>query len=85
MLWHSMLSMKLSLTSIKVCSIQNQKSYYNNDGINIFSMAHTLAPSGYLKTIPGFGDKHIELERRKANTKSTMDIVKIPVVSEFDF
>ena len=47
-------------------------------------MAHTLAPSEYLKTIPGFGNKHIELDRRKPNTKSTMDIVKIPVVSEFD-
>ena len=62
----------------------NHKSYYNSDDLNIFSMAHTLAPSGYMKSIAGFGNKHIELDRRKAYTKSTMDIVKIPVFSEFD-
>ena len=62
----------------------NHKSYYNNDDLNIFSMAHTLAPSGYMKPIAGFDNKHIELDRRKAYTKSTMDIVKIPVFSEFD-
>ena len=72
MLWHSMLSMKLSLTSIKACSIQNHKSYYNNDNIHIFSMAHTLAPSGYLKTIPARVDKVVEwYTTRKISQRET--------------
>ena len=62
----------------------NHKSYYDNDDLNIFSIAHTIAPSGYLKTIGGYENKYVELDRRKAYTKSTIDTVEIPVFSEFD-
>ena len=59
----------------------NHKSYYDNDDLNIFSIAHTIAPSGYLKTIGGYENKYVELDRRKAYTKSTIDTVEIPVFS----
>ena len=56
----------------------NHKSYHDNDDLNIFSIAHTIAPSGYLKTIGGYENKYVELDRRKAYTKSTIDTVEIP-------
>ena len=62
----------------------NHKSYYNNDDLKIFSMAHSIAPSGYFESIIEGKDTHIELDRRKAYTKSTIDIVEVPVFSEFD-
>ena len=62
----------------------NHKSYYHNDDLNIFSMAHSIAPSGYIESIIEGKDTHIELDRRKAYTKSTMDIFTVPVFSEFD-
>ena len=62
----------------------NHKSYYHNDDLNIFSMAHSIAPSGYFEGIIEGKDTHIELDRRKAYTKSTMDVFEVPVFSEFD-
>ena len=62
----------------------NHKSYYNNDDLKIFSMAHSIAPSGYFEGIIEGKDTHIELDRRKAYTKSTMDVFEVPVFSEFD-
>ena len=62
----------------------NHKSYYHNDDLKIFSMAHSIAPSGYIESISEGKDTHIELDRRKAYTKSTMDIFTVPVFSEFD-
>ena len=62
----------------------NHKSYYNNDDLKIFSMAHSIAPSGYFESIIERKDTHIELDRRKAYTKSTIDIVEVLVFSEFD-
>ena len=52
----------------------NHKSYYHNDDLKIFSMAHSIAPSGYFESIVEGKDTHIELDRRKAYTKSTIDI-----------
>ena len=62
----------------------NHKSYYHSDDLNIFSMAHSIAPSGYFESIIEGKDTHIELDRRKAYTKSTMDVFEVPVFSEFD-
>ena len=62
----------------------NHKSYYHNDDLKIFSMAHSIAPSGYFESIIEGKNTHIELDRRKAYTKSTMDIFTVPVFSEFD-
>ena len=62
----------------------NHKSYYHQDDLNIFSMAHSIAPSGYFESIIEGKNTHIELDRRKAYTKSTIDIVEVPVFSEFD-
>eukprot|EP00438_Fugacium_kawagutii_P019097 Skav234725 [mRNA] locus=scaffold634:457313:460261:+ [translate_table: standard] len=62
----------------------NHKSYYHDDDLKIFSTAYTIAPSGYLKTIGEIKNKHVELDRRKAYTKSTIDIVEVPVFSVFD-
>ena len=62
----------------------NHKSYYHNDDLKIFSMAHSIAPSGYFEGIIEGKDTHIELDRRKAYTKSTMDVFEVPVFSEFD-
>ena len=61
----------------------NHKSYYHNDYLKIFSMAHSIAPSGYFESIIEGKDTHIELDRRKAYTKSTMDVFEVPVFSEF--
>ena len=47
-------------------------------------MAHSIAPSGYFESIIEGKNTHIELDRRKAYTKSTMDIFTVPVFSEFD-
>ena len=62
----------------------NHKSYYHQDDLNIFSMAHSIAPSGYFQSIIEGKNTHIELDRRKAYTKSTMDVFEVPVFSEFD-
>ena len=63
----------------------NHKSYYHNDDLNIFSVAHSIAPSGYFESIIEGKNTHIELDRRKAYTKSTIDIVfEVPVFSDFD-
>ena len=62
----------------------NHKSYYHQDDLNIFSMAHSIAPSGYFESIIEGKNRHLELDRRKAYTKSTIDIVEVPVFSEFD-
>ena len=62
----------------------NHKLYYHNDDLNIFSMAHSIAPSGYFESIIEGKNTHIELDRRKAYTKSTIDICEVPVFSEFD-
>ena len=62
----------------------NHKSYYHNDDLKIFSMAHSIAPSGYFESIIEGKDTYIELDRRKAYTKSTIDIFEVPVFSEFD-
>ena len=62
----------------------NHKSYYNNDDLKIFSIAHSIAPSGYFESIIEGKDTHIELDRRKAYTKSTMDVLEVPCFSEFD-
>ena len=62
----------------------NHKSYYHNDDLNIFSMAHSIAPSGYFESIVEGKDTHIELDRGKAYTKSTMDVLEVPCFSEFD-
>ena len=62
----------------------NHKSYYHNDDVKIFSTAHSIAPSGYFKSIIEGKNRHIELDRRKAYTKSAIDIVEVPVYSEFD-
>ena len=62
----------------------NHKSYHNNDDLKIFSMAHSIAPSGYFESIIEGKDTHIELDKRKAYTKSTMDVFEVPVFSEFD-
>ena len=62
----------------------NHKSYYHTDDLNIFSMAHSIAPSGYFESIIEGNNTHIELDRRKAYTKSTMDVFEVPVFSEFD-
>ena len=62
----------------------NHKSYYHNDDLKIFSMAHSIAPSGYFESIIEGKNTHIELDRRKAYTKSTMDVLEVPVFSEFD-
>ena len=62
----------------------NHKSYYHNDDLKICSMAHSIAPSGYFESIIEGKDTHIELDRRKAYTKSTMDVFEVPVFSEFD-
>ena len=57
----------------------NHKSYYHNDDLKIFSMAHSIAPSGYFESIIEGKNTHIELDRRKAYTKSTMDVLEVPV------
>ena len=57
----------------------NHKSYYHNDDLKICSMAHSIAPSGYFESIIEGKDTHIELDRRKAYTKSTMDVFVVPV------
>ena len=57
----------------------NHKSYYHDDDLKVFSKAYTIAPSGYLKTIGEIKNKHVELDRRKAYTKSTIDTVEGPV------
>ena len=62
----------------------NHKSYYHNDDLKIFSIAHSIAPSGYFESIIEGKNTHIELDRRKAYTKSTIDIVEVPCFSEFD-
>ena len=62
----------------------NHKSYYNNDDLKIFSIAHSIAPSGYFESIIEGKDTHIELDRRKAYTKSTTDVLEVPCFSEFD-
>ena len=62
----------------------NHKSYYNNDDLKICSMAHSIAPSGYFESIVEGKNTHIELDRRKAYTKSTMDVFEVPCFSEFD-
>ena len=64
----------------------NHKSYYHyhNDDLKIFSMAHSIAPSGYFESIIEGKDTHIELDRRNAYTKSTMDVLEVPCFSEFD-
>ena len=62
----------------------NHKSYYHNDDLNIFSVAHSIAPSGYFESIIEGKNTHIELDRRKAYTKSTIDIFEVPCFSEFD-
>ena len=62
----------------------NHKSYYHSNDLNIFSMAHSIAPSGYFESIIEGKNTHIELDRRKAYTKSTMDVFEVPVFSEFD-
>ena len=62
----------------------NHKSYYHNDDLNIFSMAHSIAPSGYIESIIEGKDTHIELDRRKTYTYFSMDIFTVPVFSEFD-
>ena len=62
----------------------NHKSYYHSDDLKIFSMAHSIAPSGYFESIIEGNNTHIELDRRKAYTKSTMDVFEVPVFSEFD-
>ena len=56
----------------------NHKSYYHNDDLKIFSMAHSIAPSGYFESIIEGKNTHIELDRRKAYTKSTMDVLEVP-------
>ena len=62
----------------------NHKSYYHQDDLKIFSMAHSIAPSGYFESIVEGKNTHIELDRRKAYTKSTIDIFEVPCFSEFD-
>ena len=62
----------------------NHKSYYHSNDLNIFSMAYSIAPSGYFESIIEGKNTHIELDRRKAYTKSTMDVFEVPVFSEFD-
>ena len=62
----------------------NHKSYYDSDDLKIFSMAHSIAPSGYMESIVEGKNTHIELDRRKAYTKSTTDVLEVPVFSEFD-
>ena len=57
----------------------NHKLYYHNDDLNIFSMAHSIAPNGYFESIIEGKNTHIELDRRKAYTKSTIDICEVPV------
>ena len=62
----------------------NHKSYYHDDDVKIFLKNHTIAPSGYLKIVGDSENKFVELDRRKAYTKSTIDIFEVPVFSEFD-
>ena len=62
----------------------NHKSYYHSDDLNIFSLAHSIAPSGYFESIIEGKNTHIELDRRKAYTKSTMDVFEVHVFLEFD-
>ena len=79
--------MRHFLISTRVCQGMfnpNHKSYYHNDDLKIFSMAHSIAPSGYFESIIEGKNTHIELDRRKAYTKSTMDVFEVPVFSEFD-
>lgn len=60
----------------------NHKSYYHNDDLNIFSMAHSIAPSGYFESIIEGKNTHIELDRRKVYTKSTIDTLSQPRLAE---
>ena len=41
----------------------NHKSYYHSNDLNIFSMAHSIAPSGYFESIIEGKNTHIELYR----------------------
>ena len=47
-------------------------------------MAHSIAPSGYFESIIEGKNAHIELDWRKAYTKSTVDILEVPVFRTFD-
>ena len=58
------------------------KSYYHKDDKQIFDIAHSIAPCGYLDRV--LKNKGVELDRNKAYTKGTMDITKIPIFCEFD-
>ena len=60
----------------------NHKSYYHNDDLNIFSMAHSIAPNGYFESIIEGKNTHIELDRRKVYTKSTIDTLSQPRLAE---
>ena len=60
----------------------NHKLYYHNDDLNIFSMAHSIAPSGYFESIIEGKNTHIELDRRKVYTKSTIDTLSQPRLAE---
>ena len=60
------------------------KSYYHEDDLKIFSKAYIIAPTGYLTTRGDVRNKYMELDRRKAYTKSTIDTVEVPVFSVFD-
>ena len=62
----------------------SHKSYYHNDGLKICSVAHSIAPSGYFESIIEGKNAHIELDRRKAYTKSTMDVFYSACFSGFD-
>ena len=60
----------------------NHKLYYHNDDLNIFSMAHSIAPNGYFESIIEGKNTHIELDRRKVYTKSTIDTLSQPRLAE---
>ena len=60
----------------------HHKSCYHQDDKKIFDIAHSIAPCGYMDTV--LKDKGVEMDRNKAYTKGTMDIIKIPIFCEFD-
>ena len=62
----------------------NHKSFYHDDDIKIFAKAYSMASSGYMNNIGSMKGRHVEVDMRKAYTKSAMEITKIPVFSKFD-
>ena len=62
----------------------SHKSFYHDDDLRIFCKTYSIASSGYMKDIGMLKGWHVEIDKRKAYTKSAMEITKIPVFSRFD-